>query len=610
MKEEILLRIKDKVHALPTLPGVYKMLDIYGNIIYIGKAKNLKNRVSSYFLNTRKLPKVQQMVENVYDFEYIITLSELEALNLESNLIHKHQPFYNILLKDGKAFPYIKIDYKSDFPKVEVTRKILKDKALYFGPYFNKINANELYKIINNTFKLRDCKINMNKKHQRECLNYHIQHCLAPCTGRCSKEEYREQVDKVIRFLKGDLSEAKEILENKMKTYSEMEMFERAIEMRESLKSIENIDAQNVTGLNKDMDLDIFGIAENGETSVVSVASIRGSKMIGFSNYSIIDASDNLSDIMSNFITQYYMSTKVVPKVIVTEYLNDELSEWLSSFAEYKVQMLPGKREPYSRLLRMCNENASEYLNKSIEKNKLYELKTKGALKLLQKTLGLKRLPNRIEGYDISNLGGTNTVASMVVFTGGEKNSKMYRKFKISELGQNDFRNMNCVLTRRLKEYKEGKDLSFSQLPDLILIDGGIIQLTFANEALKESGLDIEIVSLAKREEEIYKLDGTKVILSKDNFGLKLLQNVRDESHRFAITFQKSLRQKNALKSELENIKLIGKNKVNILFDKFKSIDKIKSATIEELSSISGISQTLAKNIYNYFHMNNESKDN
>ena len=602
MKEEILERIKSKVYALPNLPGVYKMLDIYGNIIYIGKAKNLKNRVSSYFLNTRKLPKVQAMVDNVYDFEYIITPSELEALNLESNLIHKHTPFYNILLKDGKAFPYIKIDYKSDYPRVEVTRKILKDKAMYFGPYFNKINAGSLFKIINNTFKLRDCKINLNKNCSRECLNYHINNCLAPCTKRCTKEEYRAEVDKVINFLKGNLEEAKSIIVEKMKAYSEMEMFERAIEMRENLKLIENIDAENVTGLNKNVDIDIFGIAENGQTSVVTVASVRGSKMLGVNNYSIIDASDDLSDIMSNFITQYYLSNKVVPKIVVTAYESEELKAWLSEYAGVNIQLLSGKREPYSRLLKMCNDNASEFLNKSIEKNKLYELKTKGAIKTLQKSLGLKRLPNRIEGYDISNLSGTNTVASMVVFTGGEKNAKMYRKFKIEELGQNDFRNMNTVLTRRFEEYKQGKDLSFSELPDLILIDGGIIQLTFAREAMLKCGLDIEMISLAKREEEIYRIDGSKVILSKDNFALKLLQNIRDESHRFAITFQKSLRQKNALKSELENIALIGKNKVNVLFEKFKSIDKIKSATIEELSSIKGIGVKLAENIYNYFH--------
>ena len=602
MKEEILNRIKSKVHALPGLPGVYKMLDLYGNIIYIGKAKNLKNRVSSYFLNTQKLPKVQAMVDNVVDFEYIITPSELEALNLESNLIHKHTPFYNILLKDGKAFPYIKVDYKADYPRVEVTRKILNDKAMYFGPYFNKINAGLLYKIINNTFKLRDCKLNLNKKNNRECLNYHINNCLAPCTNRCTKEEYRQEVDRVVDFLKGNLDEAKEILTKKMLAYSSMEMFEKAIEVRESLKLIENIDAENITGLNKNIDLDVFGIAENGDSSVVSVANIRGSKMIGFNNYSIIDASDNLADIMINFITQYYISNKVVPKMVITEYECDELRDWLSDFAGKSIQLLAGKKEPYSRILKMCNDNASEYLSKSIEKNKLYELKTKGAIKTLQKALGLKKLPNRIEGYDISNLSGTNTVASMVVFTGGEKDSKAYRKFKIEELGQNDFRNMNTVLTRRFNEYKLQKDISFSQLPDLILIDGGIIQLTFAMTAMKECGLDIDMVSLAKREEEIYKPDGTKVILSKDNFALKLLQNVRDESHRFAITFQKSLRQKTALKSQLENIELIGKNKVNILFDKFKTIEKIKSATVEELQSVKGIGKKLAENIYNFFH--------
>jgi len=602
MKSEILQMIKSKVSALPNLPGVYKMLDMYGNIIYIGKAKNLKNRVSSYFLNTTKLPKVQAMVDNVYDFEYIITLSELEALNLESNLIHKHQPFYNILLKDGKAFPYIKIDHKSDYPKVEITRKITKDKSLYFGPYFNKINARSLLKIINDTFKLRDCNSSMRRLSGRECLNYHIKKCLAPCTGKCSKEEYKKEVDKVINFLKGDLSEAKEIILSKMKVFSQMEMFEKAIEMRENLKIIDNIDSQNITGLNKNMDIDVFGIAENGETSVVSVASIRGSKMIGFNNYSLIDASDNIADIMSNFITQYYLSNKVVPKIVVTAYVSESLKNWLIDFSGHNIQLLPGKREPYSRILKMCNQNASDFINKSIEQNKMFELKTKGALKTLQKTLGLKALPNRIEGYDISNLGGTNTVASMVVYVGGEKCSKMYRKFKISEEGQNDFRNMNTVLNRRLDEYVKQKDISFSCLPDLILIDGGIIQLTFANEALKKYNLNVDIISLAKKEEEIYRLDGSKVILSKDNFGLKLLQNIRDESHRFAITFQKALRQKIALKSELENIPLIGKQKVNILFDEFKSIDNIKNASLENLSNVKGIGTVLAKNIFDYFH--------
>ena len=602
MQEQVLKRIKEKVHALPQLPGVYKMLDVYGNIIYIGKAKNLKNRVSSYFLNTIKLPKVQTMVDNVYDFEYIITLSELEALNLESNLIHKHQPFYNILLKDGKAFPYIKIDYKSEYPTVIVTRKVKSDNALYFGPYFNKINANVLYKIINNTFKLRDCNLNLKRKVNRECLNYHIHQCLAPCTGKCTKQEYREEVDKVINFLKGDLTEAKNILMKKMQAYAEMEMFEKAIDMREYIKSIENIDAQNVTGLNKNMDVDIFGFAENGTNAVVSVANIRGTKMIGLNNYTVIDASINSSDILINFVTQYYMSTKIVPKNIVINIASEEIKTWLNDFAKKKINVLAGSRGIYSRLLKMVNDNASEYLNKSIEKNKVYELKTIGAVKNLQKILGLNVLPKRIEGYDISNLGGTNTVASMVVFVNGEPQKNMYRKFKITTDGQNDFRNMHDVIVRRFNEYEKAKDISFSCKPDLILIDGGIIQLTFAKQALEEKKINVDIISLAKKQEEIYRIDGSKVILSKDNYALKLLQNVRDESHRFAITFQKNLRRKNTLISELKQIHLIGNKKIDILFEKFKSIDAIKNASIEELSSTKGIGNLLATNIYNYFH--------
>lgn len=602
MKEEILSRIKEKVHALPGLPGVYKMLDVYGNIIYIGKAKNLKNRVSSYFLNTLKMPKVQTMVDNVYDFEYIITLSELEALNLESNLIHKHQPFYNILLKDGKAFPYIKIDINSKYPTCTITRKIRNDGNLYFGPYFNKINANELLKIINSTFKLRDCNLNLNKLQKRECLNYQMHTCLAPCTNRCTIDEYENEVGKVIRFLKGNLGEAKDIITVKMKIYAEMELFEKAIEARENLKLIENIDTQNVTGLNKECDLDIFGFAENGNSAVVTVACIRGTKMIGLANYNVFDASNSKQDIMTNFITQYYILNKIVPKGIVLEDIDDNLSDWLNKFAGKKVSIYLGKKGIYSRLVKMANDNASEYLSKSIEKNKLYELKTLGAIKTLQKVCALDCLPKRIEGYDISNLGGTNTVASMVVFINGVPAKKMYRKFKIDISGQNDFRNMHDVLTRRLGEYHKQKDVSFSERPDLILIDGGAIQLEFAHNALKESGEDINMISLAKKEEEIYLIDGNKVILSKDNFALKLLQNVRDESHRFAITFQKSLRQKDAVTSELSKIPLVGKKKINILFENFKSIDNIKKASMQELSQVEGIGQIIAKNIYEYFH--------
>ena len=542
------------------------------------------------------------MVDNVYDFEYIITPSELEALNLESNLIHKHQPFYNILLKDGKAFAYIKIDYKNTYPQAIVTRKVKNDKCLYFGPYFNKINVTSLYKIINTTFKLRDCNLNLNKVQKRECLNYQMHTCLAPCTRQCTESEYRQEVDKVIDFLKGNLSEAKKILTEKMQVYSDMEMYELAIEMRENLKAIEYIDAQNITGLNKNTDIDIFGFAENGDSAVVSVACVRGTKMVGLSNYNVIDASNTAHDIVTNFVTQYYLNEKIIPKNVITEYMDDSLAEWLNNIAGKNIKTMAGSRGIYSRLLKMANDNASEYLNKSIEKDKVYMLKTSGAMKILQKTCGLSKLPKRIEGYDISNLGGTNTVASMVVFINGVPAKKMYRKFKIETQGQNDFINMHDVLSRRFNELKKAQDLSFSCRPDLILIDGGNVQLEFAKNAMDEIGEDIDMISLAKREEEIYLTSGQKVILSKDNYALKLLQNVRDESHRFAITFQKSLRQKNTLKSELEKIELLGKKKATLLFDKFKSIDNIKNADICSLMQTEGIGKTLATNIYNYFH--------
>ncbi len=602
MNKDIIRLIKEKVNSLPNLPGVYKMYDIYGNVIYIGKAKNLKNRVSSYFVNTAKLAKVQQMVDKVYDFEYIITPSELEALNLESNLIHTHQPFYNILLKDGKAFAYIKIDYKNTYPKIAITRKLLNDKALYFGPYINKISASALYKIINNTFKLRDCNINMNKKCSRACLNYHIGNCLAPCIRNCSPSDYRLEVDKVVDFLKGDTNYAKDILVSKMKAYVEMEMFEKAIELRDNLKALDYIDAQNVAGLNKNTDIDIFGIADNGFTSAVTVLCIRGNKMVGVSNYSVVDASLDLDDTMLNFVTQYYMVNKIIPKNIVVANAGQLLSSWLDANANRKVNIYSGGRGIYLRLLQMANANASEYLDKSIEKNKQHELKTLGALASLEKLLGLSRLPKRIEGYDISNLSGTNTVASMVVFVNGQPSKKMYRKFKIADVGKNDFRNMRDILDRRLAELKKGKDISFAQKPDLILIDGGIIQLNFAKESLDRHGIECDIISLAKRQEEIFKSDGSKIILGEDNYALKLLQNVRDESHRFAITFQKSLREKNALKSELEKIPLVGKTKINALFDHFKSIDNIQKATVDQLQRVNGIGRLIANEIYNYFH--------
>lgn len=589
--------LKDKVKKLPKVPGVYKMFDAQGNIIYIGKAKNLKNRVSSYFVNTAKPEKVMQMVKNIYDFDYIVVTSEFEALNLESNLIHAHQPFYNILLKDGKAFPYIKINLKQKFPKIEITRRVKKDNALYFGPYFNNIKASDLYEIINNTFRLRDCNTLSAK---RECLNYEMGTCLAPCTHKVTEEEYNEEVRKVINFLKGNLNDAKKILTDKMYKCAEYEQFERAIKYKQDLKLIENINAHQVANLTMLADIDVFGFASNGTSAVISVLIVRAGKMVGLNNYNVINI-DDAQSCVETFVPQYYASN-VVPKTVVTFFESQALEEWLKGHSEQAVEYVYAQKGKYKKLLDLADLNAKQDLEKSISSDKLHELKTMGAMKTLQSTLGLKHIPYRIEGYDISHISGTNTVASMVVFVNGEPLKSHYRKFKI-DIGQpNDFECMKEVLTRRINEYNKENDLSFSNKPDLMLIDGGKGQLSYAYDVIKTNGFDVDMISLAKREEEVFKPNESEpYILSRNNYALKLLQNVRDESHRFAITFHRSTRDKNTLKSRLLSIDGVGEATVKNLYEHFKSFEKIASASYAELVAVNGISKTQAKNIREYF---------
>lgn len=605
MNKQILEMIKLKVAKLPITSGVYKMLDESGNIIYIGKAKNLKRRVGSYFLNTVKQVKVQQMVEMVADFDYVLTNSELEALNLESNLIHKYQPFFNILLKDGKAFPYIKINLKNAYPKVEVTRKVKKDGALYFGPYFNKVRVSDLMDIISNSFSLRDCALNLNdgKKRKRECLNFHMGKCLAPCTLKVSKEDYLKEVQRVIEFLKGDSKAVKEILTKKMKTHADNLNFEKAIEMKNSLKLVGDLDALNITELGKVLDLDIFGIANNGINSAVAVLTIRAGKMIGVNGYGVIDASLENNEILENFISQYYLSSPI-PKCVVADLKDSSLGLYLSELAGQNIMFEAPQKGIKLKLLQMAETNAQEEINKSLEKEIIFEQKTIGAMKILRDTLKLKKWPRRIEGFDISNLGGRNIVASMVVFENGVPLKSHYRKFKVDLETQNDFESMRQVLSRRVKEM-DGNDISFSSVPDLILIDGGKGQLSFAKSVLEENDLDIDMISLAEKEEEIFLPKVSNSIkLPRSNYGLKLLQNVRDEAHRFAVTFQRKVRTKKDYSSELDKIDNLGKEKAKKLITYFKSITAIKSASVQELKMVPGIGEKMAENIFKFFHKN------
>lgn len=599
-------KIKEKLKTLTTKPGVYVMHDIEGTVIYVGKAKNLKNRISQYFRSSPKPSKVQAMVDNIDHFEYFITASEMDALALESNLIKKYQPFYNILLKDGKQFPYIKINLKEPYPRLEIVRKVKKDGAKYFGPYFAGLDAREIVKTINSAFKVRTCslKISENSKAKRECLNYSIGLCSAPCTKLISTQDYRKEIDKVINFLNGNDEEIEEILTQKMKNASNNENFEQAIILRDRLKMVEKLKSRIVANIPKNVDKDIFAYHSNGLSGVICVMVVRGGKILGVINYPCFDAELEENQTLFNFIMQYYQNMAVANEIITSHEIPDQ--KLLENFLGKKINFISNPHGINKRLLEMADENAEEYLEKYIEKEKIKYNNTLGAVKELKDKLKLKNLPLRMECYDISNISGTNQVCSMVVFKNGEASKKDYRKFKIKKVkGANDFASLQEALTRRLERLKEGRGESFKEKPDLIVIDGGKGQLSSVFEILKQYNFDIDLISLAKKQEEVFVLEqNTPVILKKGSVELRLLQRIRDEAHRFAITFHRQIRQKQQTHSELDEIAGIGPKKRNLLLNIFGTSEKIRQASIEEIESVKGINKVLAQTIFNHFHKN------
>lgn len=600
--------IRNKLKLLTTKPGVYIMKDKDGIVIYVGKAKNLKNRVSQYFRATQKPVKVQAMVDSIDDFEYFIASSEMDALALESNLIKRYQPFYNILLKDGKQFPYIKIDLKNPFPYLEIVRKVKKDGAKYFGPYFAGLDAHEILKTINSAFKIRTCsvKINENKPAKRECLNYALGLCSAPCTGKITRDEYKRELDKVINFLNGNDEEIEEILTKKMENASKNENFEQAIIFRDRLKMIEKLKQRVIANLPKNVDKDIFCFNSDGLSSVICVMIVRGGKILGVLNYPCLNAELSEEQTLFNFLIQYYQNMEPASEIITSHNIPDQ--SLLQNFLKKKINFITNPHGINKKLLEMAKENASEYLEKHLEKEKLLYNNTVGAIKLLKEKLNLKNTPIRIECYDISNISGTNKVCSMVVFKNGQPSKKDYRKFKIKTVkGANDFASLKEALLRRLNRLVEGKLESFKEKPDLIIIDGGKGQLSSTYEVLKEFDFNIDIVSLAKRIEEVFHPNSsTPTLLKPGSAELKLLQRIRDEAHRFAITFHRQIRTKAQTTSELENIVGVGPKTRDLLLKVFGTSDKISQADIPELESVKGINHNLATNIYNYFH--NEHK--
>lgn len=598
----------EKLKSLPTTSGVYIMLDEFGQILYIGKAKNLKNRVRQYFQNSvTKTEKTMLLVQKIDDFRIILTKTEVEALILENNLIKEHQPYYNILLKDDKSYPYIKINLKETYPKIEVTRKLKADGSKYFGPYMLGLSAKTILDLIHSAYPVRSCQSDISKRRKgaRECLNYHIGRCLAPCVGRTDPDEYKKIIYKVMDFLNGNDKEVKSMLEQKMLDASAREEFELAMTYRDALKTLEKIVRKQVVYLPKDINIDIFTIADNGMYGVINYMVVRGGKVLGAENYPV-DEAGSPSDNLSSYIMQYYDKNPILAdEVLVSEELafRAELSDYLTSKKGSRVHIIHPKAGVRGQLVDMSFNNAKEHLDVTVTKIASKEALTIGSVSKLQEALSLPKPPKRIECYDISNISGTDKVSSMVVFINGEPSRDKYRRFRIKTVkGSDDFASMRETLTRRLKELYSD-DPSFSEKPDLIMVDGGKGQLSAVYDLVSAYG--IPVIGLAKREEEIILPEQKEsVLLPRDSLALKLLQRVRDEAHRFAVTYHRLLRKERQTRSNLKNIPGIGDKKARALLVYFKKIENIANADIEEIMKVEGFGRKHAEAVKKYFEEN------
>ena len=588
--------IKEELKKLPKDPGVYLMKDKDDNIIYVGKAVNLKNRVSSYFRKTNKTDRILKMVSQIDHFEYIVVSNEAEALILECNLIKKNRPKYNVLLKDDKTYPYIKIDVKSDYPNVIITRRLLNDGAKYFGPYANPGAAKEMVNFIKEKYKIRQCR-NF-KSNTRACLNFHIKRCLAPCIGNISKEDYREQIDEIIDLLEGKTDKIIKDLKNQMKEASENLDFENAAYIRDRMLAIETASQKQKVSNISENNIDVIGMAKSELEVCIEIFFVRGSKMIGREHYFF----DNLGDmddgeIISGFIKQYYMDNLNIPnKIMVSRELEDEeaLEEWLGSKTTHKVTIHSPKKGTKLRFVEMADKNSKvtlENKEKTIE-SILVELKDK---------LQMDKLPRKIETYDISNISGEFMVAAMCVMEDGAIKKNLSRRFKIKTvIGQDDPRSMEEVITRRLKHSIENPDdKGFGKLPDAIFADGGITQIRAVRRAVDKYGVDIKIFGMVKNDKHqtraLMDEDRNEIEISERLFNLITL--FQDTVHDTAISYHRKLRDKALTSSELDEIEGIGEAKKKELLRVFGSVEKIRVADLEELVKVKGISRELANNI-------------
>ena len=619
--------IEEELKKLPAKPGVYIMHDEADTILYVGKAVNLHNRVRSYF---RKIhgrgPQIEKMVQQIARFEYIVTDSELEALVLENNLIKENSPKYNTLLKDDKTYPFIKVTVSEEFPRVLFSREMKKDRSRYFGPYTSAAAVKDTIELLNKLFKLRTCNrvLPRDLGQERPCLNHHIGQCLAPCQGYIDQEEYRKRVDQALDFLGGNYNMILKDLEKKMQDAAEELNFEEAIRYRDLFESVKSVSQKQKITHSDGEDKDIIAMAQDEQDAVIQVFFVRGGKLIGREHYYMTNVSGlPRRDILQQFIQQFYAGTPFLPRELMLQEAvedMDVLEQWLSSKRGSRVYLRVPRKGSKEKLVELAGQNAALILSKDKEKIRREEGRTIGAVKEIALLLRLEHI-SRMEAFDISNISGFENVGSMVVYEKGKPKRSDYRKFKIKTVsGPDDYACMKEVLTRRFvhgmeeREELSAKKMdteygSFTKFPDLLLMDGGKGQVNIALEVLKELKIDIPVCGMVKddnhRTRGLY-YHNQEIPIDKHSEGFKLITRIQDEAHRFAIEYHRSLRSKTQVKSVLEDIPGVGEPRRKALMRRFKSIDEMKTASVEQFSAIPEIPENVAKGIYAFFHPENE----
>ena len=603
-----------KIAKLPESPGCYLMKDAEGTIIYVGKAVNLKNRVRSYFRDTSHTPKVAAMISHIADFDILLCESNLEALCLECNLIKSHKPYYNILLKDDKHYPYLRVNLKEPFPRLTLARRMEKDGARYFGPYIGATAVKQVIDAVRDVFPLRTCRQTLPlKKPGRPCINYDIGKCMAPCAGKCTEEAYWDMMDGVLSFLNGDYEQVISKLRRDMMEAAGKMQYEKAAALRDKIRDVEGLMQRQIAIRTDQSEQDIIALAQDGLDAMVQVVYVRGGRMLGGDHFTLPrEGAEEPGEVLASFLTQYYEDGNLIPRNVLVQALpegsREQLEQWLRQMKNAAVTLTTPKRGEKHDLVLLAAKNAADALEKRNAHAAIREERTSGAAAGLGKALGLDHYPRRIEGYDISNTQGVLSVSSMVVFIDGEPAKKEYRQFRIKTVeGANDFASLNEVLGRRFahglaeRKEREAAGLSpiggkFSDLPDLVLIDGGPQQLRFARQALLDMGAEVAMFGLAKKQEEIYLPDREEpILLDHRTPELQLIQRVRDEAHRCAITHHRALRGKAFTHSQLEEIPGIGPKRRKALLHRFQSLKAIRAATLEELMAVDGMTRSAAE---------------